>query len=232
MNIISIYIVDTMEALKEAITSNNVREVCRLIYLKSTDINLNIATELAVKHGNAAILRILMNRQGGRYLPPMPIAMIIAAKRGHVDVIKVLVNRMIARDLKVCPSMIKLFIDGESVPLNERDSTYKPKCEMTPIEQERAQWTLYYLHQSMTPEEIAEEEEAVKKAKINMRLETGENELTRAVKYHDLKKIDSLITTDANIHLRDYSGLTPLGLADNIEVAMKLLAAGANINLI
>ena len=219
-----------MEALKEAITSNNVKEVYRLVYLKSTDIDLNRATELAVKHGNAAILKILMNRQGGRYMPPMPIATIIAAKRGNVDVIKVLVKRMIACDRIVCPSMIKLFIDGESVPLNERDSTYKPEheSEMTPIERERAQMALEYLHQHMTPEEIAEEEEAVKKAKINMSLKTGENELTRAVKYHDLKKIDSLIAAGANIHLRDDSGSTPLKLADNIEVAMKLLAAGAN----
>ena len=139
-------------------------------------------------------------------------------------------KRMIACNRRVLPSMIKLFIEGKSIPLNMRDSTAidTDKKGMSQEERDRLHQALAYLREGMTQEEIDECDSVVKKAKLNIRHADGETKLTRAVKMHDLKMIDDLISKGVNIHLCAMDGISPIALADNIEVAMRLLAAGAN----
>lgn len=216
----------------KAITPDDVERVCKM--LRKEDVAANPdpdeAIEQAIEQGNSSSLQALMNQQGSRYTPSISCHIATSARNGYIGVIGVLMKRMIACNRRVLPSMIKLFIEGKSIPLNMRDSTAidTDKKGMSQEERDRLHQALAYLREGMTQEEIDECDSVVKKAKLNIRHADGETKLTRAVKMHDLKMIDDLISKGVNIHLRAKDEMSPIALADNIEVAVRLLAAGAN----
>lgn len=216
----------------KAIIPDDVERVCKMLRKEDVAANpdLDEAIEQAIEHGNSSSLQALMNQLGGRYTPSTNCHIATSARKGHFGVIRVLLKRMIACNRRVLPSMIKLFIDGKSTPLNMRDSTAidTDRKGMSQDERDRRHQALAYLREGMTQEERDECDSVVKEAKLNIRHADGETKLTRAVKMHDLKMIDDLISKGVNIHLCAIDGISPIALADNIEVAMRLLAAGAN----